>query len=221
MKTLTLVSLLVIAINPGNLYAAILFESGTLGPTGINLSYGEAPGTFVKDSVFVGVRFEIGQRAQTTHVGGHFAAVDGGGFGNGGTFFGALIKLNGEDDFPDSDNLSTPDVLGATVLTFPIFSDEVFGELAVQLDSGWYALVFGSHLFGATGHGGAVRNGLDIGDPSYIGFGPNLDWFNLDIFQTFFDNHRFVVKGISVPEPSMGGLCLLLFVGFGPLRRAR
>jgi hypothetical protein len=194
-------SLLVAAVlawlsNPAS--ADILFESGMLGPTGVSFNDlgGVVPGTNIQGVVFAGVRFELAQPVMTTAVGGHFVAP------NTGTFFGAIIALDDANDFPNSEDLSTSDVLGHTLLTFPTSSAEVYGNLELRLDPGWYGLVFGSGLFGATTDGGAVRNGTDIGDPSYIAFGPNLKWFNLDIFQDFFDNHRFVVTGNIVPEPS-------------------
>ena len=195
--------------------AAILFGSGTLGPTGVSFDDlgGVVPGTNIQNVIFAGVRFELTQPVITTEIGGHFVAPV------VGTFFGAIIALNDANDFPDSEDLSSTDVLGNTLLTFPVLSDEVYGDLNLSLDPGWYALVFGSGLFGATTNGGAVRNGLDIGDPSYIAFGPNLKWFNLDIFQNPFDNHRFVINGNFVPDPST--LSLLLLIVLLPRRYAR
>ncbi len=175
--------------------ADILFESGTLGPTGVtwsDLSSQTVPGTNISSFAFNGVRFRLNQPVITTEIGGHFVAP------TTGTFFGAIIALDDENDFPNSGDLSTSDVLGATLLTFPVSSAEVFGQLPLSLDSGWYALVFGSGLFGATADGGAVRNGVDIEDPAYIAFQPPR-WSNLT---SLFDNHRFVVKGTVVPEPS-------------------
>jgi hypothetical protein len=174
-----------------NAPAATIFESGTLGPTGVPFSDlgGTVPGTNVNPFVFPGVRFELAQPVITSQIGGHFAEE------NAGTFFGAIVKLDDANDFPNSNDLSTPDVLGATTLAFPNPSAEVFGDLNRALDPGWYALVFGSGLFGASGTGGAVRNGVDIGDPSYIGYDPNVGWFNLDTLPLPFDNHRFVIRG--------------------------
>jgi hypothetical protein len=194
-------TLLLLAFAPA--YAAhadILFESGTLGPTGIfihEINGGTEPGgAVVSDFVFDGVRFELTQPAITLRIGGHFVAdprVD-------DSFFGAIVKLDDVMDFPDSGNLSTPDVLGATLLTFPNPSAEVFGDLQLNLDRGWYALVYGSGLFGATGSGGMLLNNADIGDPSYIAHqpGPGFGWGNLS---PIFHNFRFVVEGIVVPEP--------------------
>ena len=181
---------------------SILFESGTLGPTGVTfeeLFNGEVPGTVV-GGIFTGVRFELSEPAITTQVGGHLFAR------SGGTFFGAIVELENENDFPDSNNLSTSDLLGTTIIDVPAISAEVFGDLSLTLDPGWYALVFGSGLFGALGDGAAVRNGVDIGNPSYIAV-QSTNWFNLADRSLPFDNHRFVVLGSSVPEPST--ICLL------------
>ncbi len=182
--------------------AATVFESGTLGPTGLYLNAiggGTAPGSSgVNPDVFSGVRFQIGQTVMTTRVGGHFVADPR--FGD--SFFGAIVRLDGAMDFPDSGNLSTPDVLGTTLLTFPNPSAEVFGNLTVKLDPGWYALVFGSGLFGATGSGAAVLNNPDIGTPSYIAHQPAAGWFNFADIGGFFNDFRLVVDGNAVPEPS-------------------
>lgn len=187
--------------------ADIIFESGTLGPTGVTwneLENGTVPGTSVHGLFMPGVRFELSAPTHVTQIGGHFVSDF------GGTFFGAIIVLENENDFPDSTNLSTPDLLGVATLAFPNPSAEVFGSLELRLDPGWYAMVFGSGLFGTSGSGGAVQNGTDIGNPSYIAFDPNVNWVNIDLFGTFFDNQRFVMRGQIVPEPS--SMALVSFV---------
>lgn len=195
-----------------NSIAPTIFESGTLGPTGItwtDLQDQVVPGTSVHSSNFVGARFELTQVVAISEIGGHFAAP------SAGTFFGAIVKLDDANDFPNSSDLSTPDVLGVTTITFPSPSAEVFGSLPLTLTPGWYGLVFGSGLFNTIDFGGAVRNGIDIGAPSYIAYNPNLAWFNLDLFGTFFDNHRFVVRGSFVPEPNAMQLALLTTLTLG------
>ncbi len=184
--------------------AAILFESGTLGSTGVpwsDLVDQTVLGVNIKPTVFNGVRFELTEPVVTTKVGGHFAAP------LSSNFFGALVKLDDENDFPDSGDLTTPDVLGTALLTFPELSNEVFGDLTLALGPGWYALIFGSGLFEATGSGGAPMNNPDIGLPTYIGFqsGAPSGWGSLS---SFFGNLRFVVEGTIVPEPSAFMLAL-------------
>jgi hypothetical protein len=159
------------------------------------LTNGTVPGTNVNSFVFTGVRFELTQPVITSQVGGHFVSQ------LPSTFFGAIVKLDGESDFPNAGNLSTPDILGAATLTFPQPSAEVFGNLSLSLEPGWYALIFGNGLFGTSGSGAAVRNGADIGMPTYIGYQPGsgVDWIDITADGP---NHRFVVNGTAVPEPA-------------------
>jgi hypothetical protein len=108
---------------------------------------------------FLGVRFQVTSKVTISRIGGHI--------GGGGQVFGALVRLSGPNDLPDSLNLTTPDVIGTTLLTLGGFPD-VSSPLVQQLEPGWYALVFGSGLFGATGSGFMPGNNPEIGVPSYI-----------------------------------------------------
>jgi hypothetical protein len=188
--------------------AGILFESGTLGPTGLTWDghfVEGVGGTNVERAAFVGVRFELTQPVVTTHIGGHFLQRPEANPQGDGSFFGSIIELVDENDFPDSGNLSTPDVVGSTLLTFPDPSDEVLGALSLRLDPGWYALVFGSGLFGSSAGGVALRNNSDIGSPTYISF-PVGGWQGWTTLFSFLRDHRFVVRGSIVPEPASVGL---------------
>jgi hypothetical protein len=199
------------ATSDNSTLAATIFESGTLGTTGITwqkVLEDEPIGSNVNSDVFSGVRFQVMQPVVTTRIGGHVVAPA------ESEFFGAIVRLTHQNDFPDSGDLSTPDVLGSTVLLFPSPSAEVFGDLSVSLDPGWYALVFGSGLFAAGGDGAMPLNNPDIGNPTYIAWQTGNGWFNLsDLFDVFdFDDFRFVVEG--VPEPTSVGLltAALLFL---------
>ncbi|MEX2317799.1 MAG: hypothetical protein WD669_11645 [Pirellulales bacterium] len=203
-------------------FAAIVFQSGTLGPTDVTkaeLLNQTVLGTNVNPDVFVGVRFELTHAAMTSRIGGHFA----GGFGSD-VFFGAITKLSDISDFPDSDDLSSSDVIGQALLSFPHPSQEVLTDFSVMLEPGWYALVFGSGLFGASGTGGAVRNGLDIGTPSYIGWQTGgTGWFNLSDLSEFhlFNNHHFVIEGHFTPEPATISLLVAAFLTIASMRERR
>jgi hypothetical protein len=121
-----------------NATAATIFESGTLGPTGVtwtDLTSGAVPGANISTSTFNGARFQLNQPATTTKIGGHFVAQ------STGTLFGVIVELDDEHDFPDSDDLTTSDVLGHTILTFPDLSGEAFGNFPCSLNPGWYALL--------------------------------------------------------------------------------
>jgi hypothetical protein len=192
--------------------ADVIFESGTLGPTGITWQQvldDEVVGSNVASDVFSGVRFKLVSPVMTTRIGGHFVSAA------GGEFFGAIVKLTDQNDFPDSGDLSTPDVLGSAIVVFPAPSAEVFGNLSLSLQPGWHALVFGSGLFTTTGAGAMPLNNPDIGNPSYIAWQTGDGWFNLaDLSDVFdFDDYRFVVEGTIVPEPSSTMLvALAIFV---------
>jgi hypothetical protein len=177
-------------------YAATIFESGTLGPTGISREdIASIGGSNVSASVFVGVRFFVDQPAIATGVGGHFIKNT----GADESFFGAIVAIDDQHDFPDSGDLSTPDVVDSVLLRFPEFSNEVSEPLTTRLMPGWYALVFGSGLFGATGKGVALSNNPDFGTPTYIAYQPGAGWFKLG---GFFSDFRFTVDGQVVPEPA-------------------
>ena len=201
----------------------IIFESGTLGPTGIT---GEdvlnqvVRGVNVSAVVFNGVRFEVAKPVKTSQIGGHFVARADSDPSLAPTFFGAIVLLDDQDDFPDSGDLTTPDTIGTTLLTFPEPSTQVFGDLGVKLDPGWYALVFGSGLFGAEGSGAALLNNPDILDPQYIGFQPGFGWSNRP---ASLDNKRFVLLGTIIPEPSSATVFLpaiLVLLGHSRLGKA-
>jgi len=204
--------------------ADTIFESGTLGPTGVtwdDLLAETVGGTNVRSVVFTGVRFELQQPVLTTQIGGHFLQRPGSDPNGDGSFFGTIVALENENDFPDSGDLSTTDVLGSTLLRFPNPSDEVFGDLSLRLDPGWYALVFGSGLFGATAGGAALGNNPDIGTPSYISFQPGsgVTWIEIS---PLFKDHRFVLSGRVVPEPSALALMIAAFFSsFFARRRGR
>ena len=201
----TVICMIMNSLLTSSLSAGIIFESGTLGQVDIpriNVSAQEVLGLSVNEGVFSGVRFELTELVRTSKVGGHFV----GPFGDENTFFGAIVSLTDANDFPDSRDLSTNDVLANTMLTFPESSAEVRGDLRLTLQPGWYALVFGSGLFGASGRGAAVRNNLDINNPSYIisqQVIPGDGWINLEVFPIEPEgNLRFVVEGAIIPEPS-------------------
>lgn len=188
----------------------MLFESATLGVTGITEQQRIAeriPGTNLNAFGFSGVRFGLTQPSVTTRVGGHFTASDGG----GGTFFGAIVSLESPDDLPDSSDLSTPDVLGSTLLEFPQSSADVYGELSLELQPGWYGVVFGSGLFDASGGGATINNNLDINTPDFIGRGTAGLWGQVPSLAA--SGQRFAVLGSPIPEPSTLLSLTLMLIG--------
>jgi len=202
-----LFALAALAIAPHIVAGATLFESGTVGTTDISwqdVSGQVVLGENVNSHAFNGVRFELTQPVVSTQVGGHFV-----GSNSNTTFFAAIIELDNASDSPDSVDLSTPDVLGTTLLTAPQLSDEISGNLSLALDPGWYALVFGSGLFGANGAGAALLNNSDIGTPDYIGFLTGFGWGERLPGKRFFVNGNVVPEPISIVLASISSLFLL------------
>jgi hypothetical protein len=108
---------------------------------------------------YSGWRFEVtGGPYETREVGGHFQQ-------GSGTTFGAIVRLSGPNDNPDSFDLTGADVIGTTLITLPPFgagSQEARAELRVPMENGWYAVLFGGGRFGAT----STSGGLKGQDPS-------------------------------------------------------
>jgi hypothetical protein len=174
-----------------------LYESAQPGPAGEQSGFGLA----IFEGQFVGVRFRVPVDVTTTQIGGHF--------GGPGSIFGAVVQLNSKFDFPDSLDLSTRDVLGATVLDLSMPTAEFKADLAVPLKPGWYALVFGAGLFGATGSGAfAVNNLLDAPIPAFVQSGgitypsPPRDYSGIRDMRVFVD-------GELTPAPEPGSLLLV------------
>ena len=207
--------------SPASAMAGVIVETGSLGSTGISWEQTvsqEVLGSNVASFNFVGTRFYVAQPALVSHVGGHFV----GGFEET-SFFGAIVALTGSDDFPNSEDLSTSDVLGVSILNFPHDSADTRGELSLQLDPGWYALVFGTQLFGTVGRGAAVRNGVDIGPSSYIVWQDDPGWFNHSELSGANQpgNLHFVIEGTSIPEPTTGLLLAAAAAALSIIRLVR
>jgi hypothetical protein len=143
----------------GTGWGATIFETATSGPTGQT----SGSGLSVDSSFFTAVNFEVTSTVVVRSVGGHLIAST----QEGETLFGAIVKLTGQYDYPDQPDLSGGDVLGTTLLGAPDPSDNVAGNLALVLEPGWYALVFGSGQFGATGSGGALLNNTPVAGVVY------------------------------------------------------
>jgi hypothetical protein len=181
-----------------------LFESSAIGSTGVTydaLLNQSVPGLNIGSGLFQGVRLYLPQEAAITSVGGHFLATN-----TDQSIFAAMVKLADGADFPNSGDLSTSDVQGTTLLTLPSTSADVKGALPLKLSAGWYALVFGSGIFGADGSGFAVLNGTEIGVQQFLVQDPNFGGTGWAEQHSNFRNARYVVEGEFVPEPGAAEL---------------
>jgi hypothetical protein len=186
--------------------ATAVIETATLGPTGVTSGLG------VYNDQFIGVRFELTSNIKTAAIGGHFfdaSPLD-------TQYFGAIVTLTDGNDFPDSFDLSTPDVLATALLSFPETSADTSAPLSVDLIAGHYALVFGSGLFGATGNtGGASQNNNPLGTLSWMFSqdSPQLAWLD-----TNFDGVRFFIT--AIPEPSAAAMVITgVLAAYGARRK--
>jgi hypothetical protein len=186
--------------------ADTIYESATAGTP-------VQSGFTVDSRFYLGVRFQASSNETALRIGGNFFA-----FNNNQNIFGAVIALNSATDFPNDYPLTnaSSDVLGFALLNLPNgTSQDVVATLntPVNLTAGsYYALVFGSGVFGATGSGAASANNTDIGSPSFFNTSTTTGYTNGD------DHLRFFVEGDSaatpLPSPVWAGLALLTLGGF-------
>jgi hypothetical protein len=181
--------------------AGIIYESATMGNSEIYTAF------LLFHDQFLGTRFHITEKVQVTSIGGHLQGP--------GPLFGAIISLSSATDLPKGSPLNSSEILASTVFNVPIPDCDFRTPLSVLLEPGYYGLIFGSDLFGATNGYGDMPFGGKITAPevSYFIWGTPLfssdgSWSQLPSSVAL----RFVVEGTVVPEPAM----LLLF-GLGGL----
>lgn len=184
--------------------ADVIYESATLGPTG---QYG---GNALTSSQFFGVRFEITEPVQVTEVGGHLS-------GWNGSLFAAIVSLPGGAGTLPTGSPFDSSVEAYTTFTASSASQDYRAPLSVYLDPGWYALVFGSGQFGATGTGAMPGNNDPLPEASYIRWdGSQWRSYSTDL------RLRFVVEGdLVTPEPGSLALLSAGALGIAALLRRR
>ena len=178
-----------------------IFESAGPGPSEAhNLGYALFAGQFV------GIRFPVIAPTEITQIGGHL-------FGAGAdeTIFGAIVRLSSASDLPDSADLSTNDVLKAAVFHLSQPSRDFTAPLSLTVEPGWYAIVFGSGLFGATGSGAfGTRNPLNGPINGFVQSGGILHPASYGTLGGDFGDPRVFVDGVPLtPVPEPGTLLLL------------
>ena len=178
--------------------AQLILESATLGPIGQG-GAGPQIGGGAPHDIYLGARFEVTSVTVVEHIGGHLEGD--------GDIFGAIIPLSGPTALPSSSTVA-PIALAGTTFVIPFPSDDILVPLSVTLSPGWYALVFGSHEFGATGGGSMPINNTDTAQASYFFRTANGDWFDGG-----FNSTRFLVTGPASIVPEPGSVALLTGLG--------
>jgi hypothetical protein len=114
-------------------------------------------GLVVSDNFWQFHRFSVSSTDTLENVGGVFRNCSGSSL----DVFAAVVKLTHSLDFPDSANLTTPDLVATTLISIAPSScgpGEAFeGSINLVLTSGLYALGFGTGAFGASN---AIGNSL-------------------------------------------------------------
>lgn len=148
--------------------------------------------TSLSDTNFYGVRFEVTEPIAVNQVGGNFQ------FFTGSGPFAAVVSLESATDYPDSFDLSTPDVIASTVVPLAFQQDgDVRTDLNVDLQPGWYALMFGTGKFGSTGITNLLLNNQPVGDRSFIHARVAVPEFRDPTPATGIHGSRFVLTGTA------------------------
>lgn len=106
-----------------------------------------------------GARFQI---VEPTRIGLAGAALRANTLERDRAVFATIVALSGPEDFPDSHDLSTPDVVGRTRLPLPERPNSalVSNHISIDLLPGWYALMFGTDGLGSGGQGLLMGSGI-------------------------------------------------------------
>lgn len=176
---------------------AVTLASASLGSNNTGIGF------TIDNNQFLGWRFQAESTLQVTAIGGNLSK-------GSGSLFGIIVALNSFNKLPQGEPFLPEEILAIT--TFD--SSKLFGDvevpLSVRLAPGYYGLVFGSGLFGATGSSAMPYNNIDLPGSSYfVCWNCTTEKGTWSNSQT--TNIRFVVEGddgppisqpSAVPEPS-------------------
>jgi hypothetical protein len=195
----------------------LIFQSATTVRTGPITT---GAGGIETDSVFYSaVNFFIPTNTIVSAIGGNFAGITASG---NNEIFGAIVPVSGQNASPVPPDLSSG-VLGTTLI--PVNNnrlDVLSGTLNLTLTPGWYAEVFGSGRFGATG-------GLTVAAVTLNGQPANSNGIATYALRQSdgmkFDQapgaRYFVLGTAAVPEPSSAVLSLAGFAALLAVARRR
>jgi len=165
---------LLIAVTPLPAVGSSIYESAAGGPLAVK---GDPPPVIVADQ-YLGVKFYVATPVTTGSVGGYLAPYAA---GVETEIVGAIVRLDGPHDFPNSFDLTADDVLGQTLISVSEPAGDFAGDLAVTLSEGWYALIFAATGLKDRNNAIMPRLNRTIEHPLYF-FGRVLDpkasnWF--------------------------------------------
>lgn len=164
----------------------ILFESSAPGQAG--------GGLVVSDTHFHGQTFRIDRPVRVTAIGSQFRAF------NDTSVYGAVYALGTPVTRPPVVDEAT--VLATTLLSIPGGNvvGEVYGEIDITLEPGWYSIGFGSGRYGATASGANVTivpTGNPMASQSYGPYSVHLDT-GVSVLQA--TSPRFIVRGVVTDD---------------------
>jgi len=151
--------ILLVAVFPLTALAFPIYESAVMGTPGATF------GMVVTENQSLGVKFHVDAPVTTASIGGYFSEYWA---GVESDIVGAIVRLHGPNDFPNSFDLTTRDVLGKTLIHVSDPSRDFAGNLALTLTGGWYALVFVGSGSGNSQIAAMPQVNTDIGDPLYF-----------------------------------------------------
>ena len=164
---LLLLCVLLISVTPVTVTAYPIYQSAPVSPVVDPVG----PATVIVEDQSLGVKFYVSEKLKTGSIGGYFELYA----GVESEILGAVVRLDKPDDFPNSFDLTTRDVLKTTKIQVSALAGDYAGNLSLNLTPGWYALVFAAtdltHKKDDTPDKHIAimpRVRTDIGDPLYF-----------------------------------------------------
>ncbi len=152
----------------------------------------------VNSTNYYGVRFFVAEPTQVDRLG---AGVQ---YAGGDSVFAAIHSIDGEADYPNSLNLQGLDLVTSTVIPVaPGYVGDVFADVDVVLQPGWYSLVIGTDAFNASGTTNLLLNNAPVGDPSVFHVAVGLGEFRPALPEALFQQLRFILEGTAAGDETV------------------